>query len=121
MKGQLIAAAAALGLSMAWVSQAPAQQYGMGAQGAGGFGLNAGAYPRASYQPMQRFFYYPYYYFPHNYWPTQGAPWPEPVGAPYRPPPAYMAYPPFKEPFWHYHLWEPKPYYRGFHFWLDAF
>lgn len=70
---------------------------------------------------LDRFFYYPYYYFPHNYWPTQGPKWPEPVGAPYMRPPAYMAYPPFKEPGWRYDLWEPHQYYRGFHFWLDQF
>lgn len=72
-------------------------------------------------QPMQRFFYYPYYYFPHNYWPSAGPRWPEPVGAPYMPPPAYMAWPPFREPNWRYDLWEPGKYYRGFHFWLDQF
>jgi len=36
-------------------------------------------------------------------------------------PPAYMAYPPFKEPNWHYMLWMPHKYYRGNHFWLDQF
>jgi hypothetical protein len=50
-----------------------------------------------------------------------GPQWPEPVGAPYRPAPAYMAYPPFLETHWHYDLWKPMPYYRGFHFWLDVF
>jgi hypothetical protein len=68
-----------------------------------------------------RFFHYPYYYFPHNYWPNMGPKWPEPVGAPYMRPPAYMAYPPFKEINWRYHLWEQHRYYRGFHFWLDQF
>jgi hypothetical protein len=76
---------------------------------------------RAQQQDLTRFYYYPYYYFPHNYWPTQGPKWPEPPGAPYMPPPAYMAYPPFKEPNWRYDLWEPARYYRGFHFWLDQF
>lgn len=71
--------------------------------------------------PLNRFYYYPYTYFPHNYWPTMGPKWPETPGAPYMPPPAYMAYPPFREPHWHYDLWEPMPYYRGFHFWLDQF
>lgn len=119
MTRHLTAAVLALGL---WSAQASAQQYADApARGAGDFGFNANAYPRQAYQPMQRFFYYPYYYFPHSYWPTQGAPWPEPVGAPYRPAPAYMAYPPFREPFWHYDYWEPKPHYRGFHFWLDQF
>jgi hypothetical protein len=32
-----------------------------------------------------------------------------------------MAYPPFKEPNWHYMLWMQGKYYRGSHFWLDAF
>ena len=70
---------------------------------------------------LNRFFYYPYYYFPHNYWPTQGPRWPEPPGAPYMKPPAYMAYPPFREPHWRYEMFEPQKYYRGFHFWLDQF
>jgi hypothetical protein len=68
-----------------------------------------------------RFFYYPYYYFPANYWPQNGPKWPEPIGAPYMPPPAYMAYPPFKEPHWRYYWYQGLPYYRGFHFWLDQF
>jgi hypothetical protein len=68
-----------------------------------------------------RFFYYPYYYFPHNYWPNMGPQWPEPVGAPYQPAPAYMTYPPFREPHWRYEWWESQRYYRGFHFWLDQF
>ena len=70
---------------------------------------------------LQRFYYYPYYYFPHNYWPTQSPRWPEPPGACYQRPPAYMAYPPFHEPNWRYDLWQPGKYYRGFHFWLDQF
>ena len=76
---------------------------------------------RAQNQPLNRFYYYPYYYFPHSYWPSQGPPWPEKPGDPYRPPPAYMAYPPFKEPGWRYDLFEPHLYYRGFHYWLDQF
>ncbi len=87
-----------LGLWAAAASPAPAQDYSMG-----------------------RFFYYPYYYFPHSYWPTQGPRWPEPPGAHYMPPPAWMAYPPFKEPNWRYDWYEPHKYYRGFHFWLDQF
>ena len=71
--------------------------------------------------PLPRGFYYPYVYFPHSYWPTYSPQWPEPQGAPYMRPPAYMAYPPFKEPGWRYELWEPKRYYRGSHFWLDQF
>ena len=70
---------------------------------------------------LNRFFYYPYYYFPHNYWPSQGPQWPEPPGAPYMRPPAYMAYPPFNEPHWRYEYLTPQHYYRGFHFWLDQF
>lgn len=68
-----------------------------------------------------RFYHYPYYYFPHNYWPSMGPKWPEPPGAPYQRPPAYMAYPAFKEPMWRYENWQPQNYHRGFHFWLDQF
>ena len=71
--------------------------------------------------PLPRGFYYPYVYFPHSYWPTYSPQWPEPQGAPYMRPPAYMAYPAFKEPSWRYDLWAPKKYYRGSHFWLDQF
>jgi hypothetical protein len=82
----------------------------------------AGAAPADAQQPqMNRFYYYPYYYFPHNYWPSQGPRWSEPTAAPFAKPPAYMAYPPFKEPHWRYEMWEPQLYYRGFHFWLDQF
>jgi hypothetical protein len=70
---------------------------------------------------MGKFFYYPYYYFPANYWPQMTPRWPEPPGAPYMRPPAYMAYPPFREPHWRYDWYEPHKYYRGFHFWLDQF
>lgn len=81
-----------------------------------------GVYPSAPGQNnLGRFYYYPYYYFPHNYWPQNSPPWPERVGEPYRRPPAYMAYPPFHEPHWRYEIMEPQKYYRGFHFWLDAF
>lgn len=79
------------------------------------------AYGQPTYQPLDRFWYYPYYYFPHSYWPAQAPRWPEPVGAPYQRPPAYMAYPPFREPNWRYEYLEPQKYYRGFHFWLDQF
>jgi hypothetical protein len=71
--------------------------------------------------PLNRFSYYPYYYFPHDYWPTQGPKWPEPVGAPYMRPPAYMAYPAFREQYWRYEAFVPQRFYRGFHFWLDQF
>ena len=76
---------------------------------------------RADDTSIGKYFYYPYYYFPHNYWPQQGPRWPEPVGAPYMRPPAYMAYPPFLEPHWRYEYWKPQLYYSGFHFWLDVF
>jgi hypothetical protein len=66
-----------------------------------------------------RFFHYPYYYFPHNYWPSMSPAWPGPPNSPYRPAPAYMAYPPFHEPHWRYEFWKPQFYYQGFHFWLD--
>jgi hypothetical protein len=93
--------------------------------GAIGLGLWLGSATPARAQapapPLDRHFYYPYYYFPHNYWPTQGPKWPEQPGAPTLPPPAYMAYPPFREPGWRYEAWEPQKYYRGFHFWLDQF
>lgn len=115
---RITAAALVLVVYLGWTGQASAQ-YGGGAPAQGGFATAGGN--QASYQPMNRFFYYPYYYFPHSYWPSQGPKWPEPVGAPYRPAPAYMAYPPFKEPNFRYSYWEPKPYYRGFHFWLDQF
>lgn len=77
--------------------------------------------PPVTTAQLNRFFYYPYYYFPHNYWPTQGPKWPEPVGAPYMRPPAYMSYPAFLEPHWRYEWYTPQRYYRGFHFWLDQF
>ena len=77
-------------------------------------------YQAPAYQ-LQRFYYYPYYYFPHNYWPATSPRWPEPPGAPYMKPPAYMAYPPFIQERWRYDLWQPHKYYSGFHFWLDQF
>jgi hypothetical protein len=73
-----------------------------------------------SYQ-LNRLFYYPYYYFPHNYWPAMGPRWPEGPGQPYMRPPAYQAYPAFREPGWRYELWQPQRFYRGSHFWLDVF
>ena len=82
---------------------------------------NSASSAQAQQYNIDRHFYYPYYYFPHSYWPTQGPKWPEPVGAGYQRPPAYMAYPPFKEPNWRYDMFEPHHYYRGFHFWLDQF
>jgi hypothetical protein len=76
---------------------------------------------RADEIDPNRYFHYPYTYFPHSYWPATGPKYPEPVGAPYMRPPAYMAYPAFKEPHWHYEADMPQKYYRGFHFWLDQF
>ena len=73
-----------------------------------------------SYQ-LNRLFYYPYYYFPHSYWPAMGPRWPEAIGQPYMPPPAYMAYPAFREPGWRYEMWQNQRFYRGNHFWLDVF
>jgi hypothetical protein len=70
---------------------------------------------------LPRFYYYPYYYYPASYWPQNSPQWPEPKGQPYVRPPAYMAYPPFKEPGWRYELWTPMKYHRGGHFWLDQF
>ena len=87
-----------------------------------GLALWVGAAPaRAQDYNMGKYFYYPYYYFPHNYWPIMGPKWPEPPGAPYMKPPAYMTYPAFLEPHWRYPYWQSRPYYRGFHFWLDQF
>jgi hypothetical protein len=87
-----------------------------------GLALWVGAAPaRAQDYNMGKYFYYPYYYFPHNYWPVMGPKWPEGPGAPYMKPPAYMAYPAFLEPHWRYPYWQSRPYYRGFHFWLDQF
>ncbi len=92
-----------------------------------GFFASAPAAHAQYYQPyyqqyqLNRLFYYPYYYFPHNYWPAMGPRWPEPAGMPYMKPPAYMAYPAFREPGWRYEMWEPQPYHRGHHFWLDVF
>lgn len=70
---------------------------------------------------LNRWYYYPYTYFPHNYWPTLGPRWPEAPGMPYMKPPAYMAYPPFRERGWRYEMWMPQKYHRGSHFWLDQF
>src|SRR5579883_1913173 len=88
---------------------------------AAGWLATATAPAKAQDPPLGRMFYYPYYYFPHNYWPALSPQYPEPKGHPYVRPPAYMAYPPFKEPGWRYELWTPMKYYRGNHFFLDQF
>lgn len=78
-------------------------------------------FPQGPEPSLTRFHYYPYYYYPHSYWPQNSPQWPEPKGHPYVRPPAYQAYPAFKEPGWRYELWTPMKYYRGNHFWLDQF
>src|ERR1700731_3717201 len=82
---------------------------------------SAGTSSAAEAPTLPRFYYSPYYYYPHSYWPQNSPQWPESKGQPYVRPPAYMAYPPFKEPGWRYELWTPMKYYRGGHFWLDQF
>ena len=70
---------------------------------------------------LGRMFYYPYHYFPHNYAPSMGPKWPEGPGQPYMPPPAYMAYPPYKEPNWIYMQQRSQRFHSGAHFFLDIF
>ena len=84
-------------------------------------GAGAPAQAAGNEPPLPKMYYYPYNYFPHNYWPAQSPQGPEPKGHPYVRPPAYQAYPAFKEPGWRYELFEPMRYYRGHHFWLDQF
>jgi hypothetical protein len=74
-----------------------------------------------NYTPLDRYFYYPYYYFPHSYWPNMAPRWPDPSSKIQTRPPAFMAYPPFREPHWRYEYFEPQFYHRGSHFWLDQF
>jgi hypothetical protein len=85
--------------------------------------LTLGAASTANAQNFNnnRYYYYPYYYFPHSYWPSMSPTWPEPPGTPYRPAPAYMALPPYREPHWRYEWWQAQSWYRGSHFWLDQF
>jgi hypothetical protein len=83
--------------------------------------VGAASQANAGDPPLPRYFYYPYQYFPHSYWPAQSPQYPESKGSPYVRPPAYMAYPPFKEPGWRYELWSPQRYHRGNHFFLDQF
>lgn len=78
-------------------------------------------YPMPQDYTVNRFWYYPYYYYPANYWPQTSPHWPERTGEHYMRPPAYMAFPPFREPHWRYEYWEPQTYHRGSHFWLDIF
>ena len=73
-----------------------------------------------SYQ-LNRLYHWPYYYYPHNYWPAMSPRWPEGPGMPYMRPPAYQAYPAFREAGWRYEMWQPQRFYRGHHFWLDQF
>jgi hypothetical protein len=87
----------------------------------GVIGIPPAAPEPVPYRPLNNFWYYPYYYFPANYWPAMSPRWPEPVGCPYQRPPAYMAFPPFREPNWRYEYWVPQRYYRGYHFMLDIF
>ncbi len=68
---------------------------------------------------IDRMYHYPFYYYPHMYWPAQQQ-WPD-RRKPFQPPPKYMAYPPYLDTNFHYELWRPHRYYKGFHFWLDQF
>ncbi len=102
---------AALGLAVWTGSAAPARAQS----------FTVSRYPPPQDYTVNRFWYYPYYYFPANYWPGMSCKWPEPPGQPYVRPPAYMAFPPFREPAWRYEYWEPQPYHRGMHFMLDVF
>lgn len=86
-----------------------------------GMWMGSAAPAEAQQYNLTKFSYYPYYYFPHSYWPIMGPKWPEPIGAPYMRPPAYMQFPAMKVPDWRYEYWEPNTYYRGFHFLLDVF
>lgn len=86
-----------------------------------GLALLGGNSAQAQDYSVGRYWYYPHYYYPHDYWPTQGPRWPERPGEAYMKPPAYMTYPPFREPHWRYEWLESQKYYRGFHFWLDQF
>jgi hypothetical protein len=102
--GWIAGIVAAVGLSLAFTPDASAQQ------------MQNPYYPSYVLHPS---YYYPHHYFPHNYWPAMSPRWPERPGMPYQPPPAYQAYPPFRQPGWRYEMWQPQKYYRGHHFWLD--
>jgi hypothetical protein len=86
-----------------------------------GFATLSASSAQAQEPPLPRMSYYPYQYFPHSYWPATSPQYPEAKGSPYMRPPAYMAYPPYKEKGWRYELWTPMKYHRGHHFWLDQF
>lgn len=83
------------------------------------FGLSLVAGTPAQAQEVNRYYHYPFYYFPHSYYPNY-VNWPDPRMK-FQRPPAYMAYPPYRDPNWRYDLYETKRYYRGFHFFLDQF
>ena len=100
-------------MSRRWLSMVFGSVLGLG------LWMGGSAPARAADESLDRYFYYPYYYFPHSYWPSMSPAWPGPPNSPYRPAPAYMAYPPFHEPHWRYEFWKPQFYYQGFHFWLD--
>jgi hypothetical protein len=82
---------------------------------------SAQSYPYYPAYQLNRFYYYPYVYFPHNYWPAVSPRWPEQQGNPYMRPPAYQAWPPFRDPDYRYEHKQSLRFYRGFHFWLDQF
>lgn len=73
----------------------------------------------AQAQDHLRYWHYPYQYFPHSYYPNYTL-WPDPR-VPFQRPPAYMSYPPYRDPNWRYDLFEHKRYYRGNGFFLDQF
>lgn len=78
-------------------------------------------YPFYPSYVLNQYYYYPFQVHPYNYWPVMGPRWPEQPGQPYLKPPAYQAFPPFREPGWRYEYWQPQRYHRGHHFWLDQF
>jgi hypothetical protein len=125
----LLASSLALWMSTNAASAQPPGGGGGGAVSPFGAVANQGQFIPPSFQSqlnpqalhIGKYYYYPFHYFPHNYWPQQSPTWPEPPGAPYMKPPAYMTYPPFQEPHWRYEWLIPQRYYRGFHFWLDQF
>lgn len=73
----------------------------------------------AQAQDINRYYHYNFQYYPHCYYPNYSY-WPDPR-VPFQRPPAYMAYPPYRDPNWRYDLFENKRYYRGHAFFLDQF